>query len=92
MSLAHDIHAAEAGIHAVLFAASEAGRAKAQQLRQASEDNAVSAVDRLGQALLAARRREAALRAEVAQLRTALASERARPRAMDWGQGLGRRA
>ncbi|MGU3466419.1 hypothetical protein ACLBXO_16355 [Methylobacterium sp. C33D] len=92
MNLERDIKLAEGGLTQVLFAAHLQGQAKAAALRQQSEDNAVGAVDRLGRELLASRRREAALTRQVAELQAALRSERARPRGLDWGQGLARRA
>lgn len=92
MNLERDIHLAESGLTQVLFQAHLAGQAKAAALRQQSSDNAVASVDRLGQELLASRRREAALQRRVAELEAALRSERARPRAADWGTGYARRA
>lgn len=90
MNLERDIHAAESGLTAVLFEAHLAGQAKAAALRQASSDNAVASVDRLGRELMASRRREAALARRVAELEAALRSERSKPRGLDWGQGLRR--
>ena len=92
MNLERDIHLAETGLTAVLFQAHLDGQARQSALRQQSEDNAVASVDRLGRELLASRRREAALARQVAELQAALRSERARPRGLDWGQGLARRA
>lgn len=90
MNLERDIHLAETGLTAVLFQAHLDGQARQSALRQQSEDNAVASVDRLGRELLASRRREAALARQVAELQAALRSERARPRGLDWGQGLRR--
>lgn len=90
MDLERDIKACETGLTQVLFQAHLQGQAKAAALRQQSEDNAVASVDRLGRELLASRRREAALARQVAELQAALRNERARPRGLDWGQGLRR--
>jgi|GEM_PF-2941289 len=92
MNLGRDIETAKTGLTAVLFEAHLQGQARAAQLRQASSDNAVASVDRLGRELLASRRREAALARRVAELEASLRSERARPRAADWGTGYARRA
>lgn len=92
MNIERDIHTLETGLTAILFEAHLAGQARTAALRQQSEDNAVGAVDRLGRELLASRRREAALARRVAELEAALRSERARPRAADWGTGYARRA
>lgn len=91
MNLERDIKACETGLTAVLFQAHLAGQARQADLRQASSDNAVGAVDRLGRELLASRRREAALARRVAELEASLRSERARPRGLDWGTGYARR-
>ncbi|WP_449410049.1 hypothetical protein [Methylobacterium komagatae] len=90
MNLERDIKAAEGGLTQVLFQAHLAGQAKQAALRQASSDNAVASVDRLGRELLASRRREAALARQVSELQAALRAERARPRAADWGTGYAR--
>lgn len=88
MDLVRDIETAQTGLHAVLFQAHLNGQARQAELRQQSSDNAVASVDRLGRELLASRRREAALARRVAELEASLRSERARPRGLDWGQGL----
>ncbi|GJE47294.1 hypothetical protein GOFOIKOB_0315 [Methylobacterium tardum] len=92
MNIERDIKACETGLTAILFEAHLQGQARQSALRQASSDNAVASVDRLGRELLASRRREAALARRVAELEASLRSERARPRAADWGTGYARRA
>ncbi|CAO4141393.1 hypothetical protein PKCBPO_00869 [Methylorubrum thiocyanatum] len=92
MNLAHDIHAAEGGLRDLLWQAHLNGQAAHWARQVQAADNALDSVDRLGQALLASRGREAALQREVAALRAQLQAERARPRALDWGHGLARRA
>lgn len=93
MNLAHDIHAAEGGLRDLLFAAHLQGQAARRERQAQAEDNAVASVDRLGQALLASRRREAALTREIAALRRAPAAP-ARPLdwGLDWGTGYPGRA
>ena len=53
---------------------------QAARREQRSQASATASVDRLGQVLLASRAREAALAAEVASLRAALATEQGRTR------------
>lgn len=93
MALGETIHAAENGAVALLYSAHLQGQAANAARRQASRDNAVDAVDRLGQALLASRRREAALAREVEALRREVAALRARPapRPLSWPGGMGAR-
>lgn len=86
MSLGETIHNVESGAFVALYSAHLQGQAANQARRQASQDNAVDAVDRLGQALLASRRREAALQREVAALRS-----RPGARPLDFGRGLSAR-
>lgn len=92
MDLVRDIETAQTGLTQVLFQAHLNGQAGAAALRQQSFDNAVASVDRLGRELLTSRRRETALARRVAELEASLRSERARPRAADWGTGYARRA
>ncbi len=78
MSLAHDIHAAQGGLTAVLWQAHLAGQEAHQARRVASVEaqsdaNAVAAVDRLAAALRASCRRETALQAELRETKAALA-------------------
>lgn len=86
MSIGHDIHAAEGGLRSLLWAAHIQAQAARRERQAQAQDNAVASVDRLGQALLAARRREAALTREIAALRRAQAAP---ARQMDWGMDWG---
>lgn len=79
---AHNLHSGlQAGGLAFGYAFHRGAQAhNAARREQRAQASATASIDRLGQALLASRAREAALAAEVTALRAALAAEQGRTR------------